>query len=98
MRANGVPERFCTGDATPYEKFKAWAATVPHCLRNPLYHWTHLELVRHFGIWDLLDSSSAGRVWAAANDRLASDDLTVHGIFKSFDVRVVCTTDDPPTT
>src|SRR6266704_118259 len=59
MRANGVPEEFCTGDATPLEKFKAWAATVPHTLRNPLYHWTHLELSRYFGITDLLDERSA---------------------------------------
>ena len=59
MRANGVPERFCTGDATPLEKFKAWAATVPHTLRNPLYHWTHLELARYFGITELLDEASA---------------------------------------
>ena len=57
MRANGVPERFCTGDAPPYEKFLAWAATVPRCLRNPLYHWTHLELQRYFGIDDLLDEA-----------------------------------------
>src|SRR6187402_2263397 len=87
MRANGVNERFCTGDAAPYDKFKAWAATVPHCLRNPLYHWTHLELVRHFGIWDLLDNGSADRVWAAANERLASDELSIHGILATFDVR-----------
>ena len=54
MRTNGVAEKFCTGNAAPVEKFKAWAATVPHTLRNPLYHWTHLELARHFGITDLL--------------------------------------------
>ena len=65
MRANGVPERFCTGDATPEEKFKAWARTVPHTLRNPLYHWTHLELLRYFGIAELLDEESAERIWDA---------------------------------
>ena len=58
MRASGVAERFCTGDAEPYEKFLAWATTVPHCLRNPLYHWTHLELKRYFGIDELLDEKT----------------------------------------
>ena len=95
MRANGVPERFCTGDASPYEKFLAWAATVPRCLRNPLYHWTHLELQRYFGIDDLLDEQSAPAIWKAANDRLRSDELSAHGILQKFDVRAVCTTDDP---
>jgi len=95
MRANGVPERFCTGDAAPYDKFLAWAATVPRCLRNPLYHWTHLELRRYFGIDELLDETSAPAIWKAANERLRSEELTAHGILKTFDVRAVCTTDDP---
>ena len=95
MRANGVPERFCTGDADPYEKFLAWAATVPRCLRNPLDHWTHLELQRYFGIDELLDERSAPAIWKAANERLRSDDLSAHGILRMFDVRAVCTTDDP---
>ncbi len=95
MRANGVPERFCTGDAPPYEKFLAWSATVPRCLRNPLYHWTHLELQRYFGIDDLLDERSAPAIWKAANERLRADDLSAHGILRKFDVRAVCTTDDP---
>jgi len=95
MRANGVPERFCTGDAAPVEKFKAWAATVPHTLRNPLYHWTHLELSRYFGIDDLLDSSSAKRIWDVANERLAAPEFSVHGILKKFRVTTLCTTDDP---
>ena len=63
MRANGVDERFITGDASPYEKFLAWARTVPFCLRNPLYHWTHLELARYFGIDDLLDETTAPEIW-----------------------------------
>ena len=75
MRANGVAERYCTGDADPYEKFLAWAATVPRCLRNPLYHWTHLELKRYFGIDDLLDETTAPGIWKRANERLASDEL-----------------------
>jgi glucuronate isomerase len=95
MRANGVPERFCTGDAPPYDKFLAWAATVPRCLRNPLYHWTHLELRRYFDIDVLLDENSAPAVWKAANERLQSDELSAHGILARFDVRAVCTTDDP---
>jgi glucuronate isomerase len=95
MRANGIAERYCTGDASPYEKFLAWARTVPKCLRNPLYHWTHLELVRYFGIDDLLDETSAPSIWERANARLQGDALSVHGILATFDVRVVCTTDDP---
>jgi glucuronate isomerase len=95
MRANGVEERYCTGDATPKEKFLAWARTVPHTLRNPLYHWTHLELKRYFAIDELLDESSAERVWEQANTALATDDLCAHGILRKFNVKAVCTTDDP---
>jgi glucuronate isomerase len=95
MRANGVPERFCTGDASPEDKFQAWARTVPHTLRNPLYHWTHLELKRYFGIEELLDESSAGRVWEKANAALATPELSAHGILGKFHVKAVCTTDDP---
>lgn len=95
MRANGVDERYCTGDATPYDKFLAWARTVPYTLRNPLYHWTHLELVRYFGITDLLSEGTAHSIWERANAMLATDDFTAQGILRRFDVRVVCTTDDP---
>jgi glucuronate isomerase len=95
MRANGVAERFCTGNAAPYEKFLAWAATVPHTLRNPLYHWTHLELQRYFGIAELLDETSAPRIWKAANACLASPELSAQGILQKFHVRALCTTDDP---
>jgi glucuronate isomerase len=95
MRANGIDERYCTGDASPYEKFLAWARTVPRTLRNPLYHWTHLELLRYFGIGDLLNEHSGADIWARANARLAGDDLTAHGILKHFGVTCVCTTDDP---
>src|SRR5436305_4945789 len=75
MRANGVDERYCSGDAPPQEKFLAWARTVPYTLRNPLYHWTHLELKRYFGIDDLLDERNASRIWDQANEQLRSDDL-----------------------
>ncbi len=95
MRANGVPERYCTGNADPFEKFQAWAATVPHCLRNPLYHWTHLELKRYFGIDELLSEATAASIWKKANDRLKSDELTARGILQKFSVKALCTTDDP---
>ena len=95
MRANGVSERFCTGDASPLEKFTAWASTVPRTLRNPLYEWTHLELKRYFGIDDLLDEKSGPAIWARANERLASNDLAAHGILSKFRVAAACTTDDP---
>jgi len=95
MRANGVAERYCTGDASPYDKFLAWAATVPRCLRNPLYHWTHLELQRYFGIEELLDEQTARSIWERANARLQAGDLNAHGILARFHVRAVCTTDDP---
>jgi glucuronate isomerase len=95
MRANGVAEKFCTGAAAPFDKFRAWAATVPHTLRNPLYHWTHLELKRYFGIDELLDEKSAGRIWKKANELLARPDFTTRGILKKFNVTTVCTTDDP---
>lgn len=94
MRANGIAERYITGDAAPYEKFLAWARTVPYTLRNPLYHWTHLELQRYFGITDLLDETSAPAIWERANALLAHD-LTAHDILQKFHVEVVCTTDDP---
>jgi len=95
MRTNGVAERFCTGNADPFDKFKAWAATVPHTLRNPLYHWTHLELRRYFGITELLDEKTADKIWTKANAKLATAELTTQGILKKFKVKVVCTTDDP---
>lgn len=95
MRANGVPERYCTGDAEPYQKFLAWAKTVPATLRNVEYHWTHLELQRYFGIDTLLDETSAPRIWDAANEQLNADGLTAQGILKKFGVRALCTTDDP---
>jgi glucuronate isomerase len=95
MRANGVDERLCTGDAPPREKFLAWARTVPHTLRNPLYHWTHLELRRYFGIDALLNETTAPAIWEQANELLATRALTTQGILKKFQVRALCTTDDP---
>ncbi len=95
MRANGVNEEFVTGSASPKDKFLAWAKTVPDTLRNPLYHWTHLELKRYFGIDELLDSSNAEGVWARANEQLATEGLRAWGILDRFRVKAVCTTDDP---
>ncbi len=95
MRANGEPESVCTGDAPPYEKFLAWARTVPHTLRNPLYHWTHLELKRYFDIGCLLTPETADDVWTRANAKLAEPALRPHGILQRFRVLAVCTTDDP---
>jgi glucuronate isomerase len=95
MRANGVPERYCTGHEAPFEKFMTWARTVPQTLRNPLYHWTHLELKRYFGIDELLDERSAPSIWERANALLATEQLRAHGILKKFNVRALCTTDDP---
>ncbi len=95
MRANGVPEPLCTGDADPYEKFLAWCKTVPHTLRNPLYHWSHLELQRYFDIDLPINEDTAKEIWEAGNETLKSDDLSAHGILKRFKVKVVGTTDDP---
>ena len=95
MRANGVPEDFCTGGASPKEKFLAWARTVPYTLRNPLYHWTHLELKRYFDIDSLLNEQTAESIWHRANERLQTDDLTAQNILRKFHVRVACTSEDP---
>src|ERR1700733_1092280 len=95
MRANGVSERYCTGDAEPYDKYVAWAQTVPHTLRNPLYHWTHLELQRYFRIDWLLNEKTARKTWDTANEQLADRDLSTQGILRKFKVTILCTTDDP---
>jgi glucuronate isomerase len=95
MRTNGVNEKFVTGDADPYDKFLAFAKTVPQCLGNPLYHWTHLELKRLFGIDDLLNEKTAPEIWKIANEKLSANEFRVHGILKHFNVALICTTDDP---
>ncbi len=95
MRANGVNERFCTGDASDFEKFEAWAKTVPETIRNPLYHWTHMELLRPFGIEELLNPRSARSIYDRATARLQEEGFTTLGLLKQFKVAVVCTTDDP---
>ena len=96
MRANGVDESLVTGDADPKEKFLAFARTVPFTLRNPLYHWTHLELKRFFDIDELLDESNAESIWERCNDQIQSrKELSTQGILKRFQVTALCTTDDP---
>jgi glucuronate isomerase len=95
MRANGVNERFITGDASDWEKFEKWAETVPYTMRNPLYHWTHLELRRYFGITELLNKDSARRIFDQCNALLQTPDYSVQGLLRKMNVKVVCTTDDP---
>lgn len=95
MRANGVSEAFITGAASDREKFKHWAATVPYTLRNPLYHWSHLELQRYFGIDDLLSEKTATAVYDNCNEQLATADFRVQSLLQRMRVEVVCTTDDP---
>lgn len=95
MRTNGVPERLCTGDATDREKFDAWARTVPATIRNPLYHWTHMELRKPLGIGEILDETTAGAIFDRANERLAEPGFTALGLLRQARVAVLCTTDDP---
>ena len=96
MRTNGIDERYCTGDASDFEKFAAWARTVPYCLGNPLYHWAHLELWRYFGIsGTLLNEQTAERIYRLASDGLARREYSARGLLQRMNVRLVCTTDDP---
>ncbi len=98
MRSNGIPERFCTGDAEPYEKFLAFCKTVPHAVRNPLYHWCHLELKRYFDIDLTINPENAKAIWEKANACLAEKNFSAHGILKRFKVALIGTTDDPTDT
>lgn len=96
MRANGIDEKYITGSATDEEKFQAWAATVPKTLRNPLFHWTHLELKRPFGIKDtLLNPDTADDIYAKCSEMLQQDEFSTRGLLQQMNVKVVCTTDDP---
>lgn len=95
MRANGIDEALITGAADPFDKFMAYAATMPRTLRNPLHHWSHLELRRAFGIQEVLNESTARGIWDAANEKLASPEFTARGFLKHFRVEISCTTDDP---
>ncbi|SDM23527.1 glucuronate isomerase [Sediminibacillus halophilus] len=95
LRANGVPETHVTGAASDREKFDKWAETVPHLIGNPLYHWTHLELKRCFGVTEPLSPQTADRIWEACNRKIQSDSFSARGIISSFNVKGLCTTDDP---
>ncbi len=95
MRANGIEERLCTGNASPHEKFLAWARTVNATLRNPLYHWTHLELKRYFGVNDLLNEHTANGIWDYVNSRLATSEFSVQQIIRKFKIVGICSSDDP---
>ena len=95
MRTYGITEDYITGDKPSYEKFLKWAETIEHLIGNPLYHWTHLELQRYFGIYEPLTVKSAPAIWEKANAMLQTDELSVKGIFKKFNVFAVGTTDDP---
>jgi glucuronate isomerase len=95
MRTNGVHEEYCTGKKSDTEKFQHWAATVPFTMRNPLYHWTHLELQRYFGIQDILNPSSANAVYHQATEQLVTPDYSTKNLIRKMNVKVICTTDDP---
>ncbi len=95
MRTSGVDESYCTGDKSDYEKFEKWAATVPYTMRNPLYHWTHLELKRYFGINELLDPSTAKSVYENASAQIQTDGFSIRNLIRKMNVKVICTTDDP---
>jgi glucuronate isomerase len=95
MRTNGIPERYCTGNASDWEKFEKWAQTVPYTLRNPLYHWTHLELQRYFGISKLLSPDTAKDIYDKCSEMLSTQEFSVRGLMRKMNVKIVCTTDDP---
>ena len=95
MRTNGVAERFCTGDASDWEKFEKWAETVPYTMRNPLYHWTHLELKTAFGVEKLLSPATAREIYDHCSAMLQQPEYSARGLMTRYNVEVVCTTDDP---
>lgn len=95
LRANGVDEHYCTGGASDWEKFEQWAATVPYTMRNPLYHWTHLELQRYFDVHDVLNPQSAKSIYNICSEKLQTPEYSVRGLLKKANVKLVCTTDDP---
>lgn len=94
MRSFGIDEKYITGDASSYEKFKAWAKAMPYCIGNPLYHWTHLELQRYFGIYEPLSEKTADKIWEDANAKIAAGGFTPRELIESSNVNFVCTTDD----
>ncbi|PSR52496.1 glucuronate isomerase [Adhaeribacter arboris] len=95
MRTNGVPEAYCTGGKSDWEKFEQWAATVPYTLRNPLYHWTHLELQRYFDVHEILSPQNAREVYEKCTALLQTPEYSVRNLLRKMNVETVCTTDDP---
>ena len=95
MRANGVAENYCTGTKSDWEKFKKWAETVPYTLRNPLYHWTHLELQRYFGVQEILNPDTAKRIYDDCSGKMQTPAYSVRNLLRKMNVRLVCTSDDP---
>ena len=95
MRTNGVDEKYCTGNASDWEKFEKWAETVPHTIRNPLFHWTHLELKKFFGIEKVLSPETANEIWEECNAKLNTPEYSVRNIIRMANVHTICTTDDP---
>lgn len=95
MRTNGIDERYCTGAGSDWEKFQKWAETVPYTLRNPLFHWTHLELQRYFDINNILNVDTAKKIYDEATQKLQTPEFSVRSLLTRMNVRLVCTTDDP---
>jgi glucuronate isomerase len=95
MRANGIPEAYITGDKPSYEKFEKWAETMPYTMRNPLYHWTHLELSRVFGVNKVLNPSTAREIYEECTAKLQTPEFRARAIMERMNVELVCTTDDP---
>lgn len=95
MRTNGIEESYCTGNKTDYEKFEKWAETVPYTMRNPLYHWTHMELQRYFDVYDILDASTAKKIYDECTAKLQTPEYSVRNLLRKMKVKTVCTTDDP---
>jgi glucuronate isomerase len=95
MRTNGIAEKYCTGDASDWEKFEKWAETVPQTVRNPLYHWTHLELKKFFGIHEVLSPKNAREIFDACNAKLQTPEYSCRNIIRMANVHTICTTDDP---
>lgn len=94
MRSNGVDEEYITGNASDYDKFMAWAKTMPYCIGNPLYHWSHLELKRFFGIDTVINEDTADEIWQKANAMLKEKEFTAKNLIKRSNVKALCTTDD----
>jgi glucuronate isomerase len=95
MRTNGIDEAYCTGNKSDFEKFQKWAETVPYTLRNPLYHWTHLELQRYFDVYDLLNADTSKKIYEECTTKLNTPEYSIRNLLRKMHVKVVCTTDDP---